>query len=69
MIFERELETMPREQLRSLQTERLRALVGYLKERVPLYRERLRDTEPGDVVSVDDVQQLPFTRKDDLRDT
>jgi phenylacetate-CoA ligase len=69
VIFERELETMPREQLRSLQTERLRALVGYLKERVPLYRERLRDTEPGDVVSVDDVQQLPFTRKDDLRDT
>jgi phenylacetate-CoA ligase len=69
VIFEPELETMPREQLRSLQTERLRALVGFIKARVPLYQERLRDLEPGDIASVEDVQQLPFTRKDDLRDT
>ena len=69
MIFEPELETMPREQLRLLQAERLRALVGYVKERVPLYRERLADVAEADIVSVDDLQRLPFTRKDDLRDT
>jgi phenylacetate-CoA ligase len=69
VIFDPELETMPREQLRSLQAERLRSLVGYVKERVPLYRERLADLAPGDVVSVDDVQRFPLTRKDDLRDT
>jgi phenylacetate-CoA ligase len=69
VIFERELETMPREKLRSLQAERLRALVAYARERVPLYRERLRELAPGDLASVDDLQQLPFTRKDDLRDT
>jgi phenylacetate-CoA ligase len=69
VIFETELETLPREQLRALQTERLASLVGYVRERVPLYRERLADVEPGDIVSVEDLRRLPFTHKDDLRDT
>jgi phenylacetate-CoA ligase len=69
VIFEPDAETMPRERLGDLQAERLRALLGYVKERVPLYRERLADVEPGDVASVDDLEGLPFTRKDDLRDT
>ena len=69
MIFEPELERLPRERLRELQTERLRSLVAYVKKRVPLYRERLADVELGDIVSVDDLRRLPFTRKNDLRDT
>ena len=69
MIFEPELETLPREQLRALQAERLRWLIAYVKDRVPLYRDRLADVEPGDITSVDDLQRLPFTRKDDLRET
>ena len=69
MIFEPELETLPREQLRSLQTARLRALIAYVKERVPLYQERLADVEPAQISDVDDLRELPFTRKDDLRDT
>ena len=69
MIFEPEAETMGREQLRALQTGRLQALVGYVKERVPLYRERLGGVEPGDLASPEDVRRLPLTRKTDLRDT
>jgi phenylacetate-CoA ligase len=69
LIFEPELETLPREQLIALQLERLRSLVGYVKERVPLYRERLAGVESGDIASVADLRRLPFTRKDDLRDT
>src|SRR5437763_7964840 len=69
VIFEPELETLPREQLRELQADRLRALIGYVRERVPLYRERLADVEAGDIASIDDLAGLPFTRKDDLRDT
>ena len=69
MIFEPELETLPRERLRTLQTERLRSLIAYVKERVPLYRERLADVRPADIASVDDLRRLPFTRKDDLRET
>src|SRR5436189_95007 len=67
--FEPELETLPREQLRDLQADRLRALIGYVRERVPLYRERLADVEAGDIASIDDLAGLAFTRKDDLRDT
>jgi phenylacetate-CoA ligase len=69
VIFERDAETMPRERLQSLQTDRLRALIDYVKERVPLYRARLADAEPEDIASLDDLRGLPFTRKDDLRDT
>jgi phenylacetate-CoA ligase len=69
VIFERELETMPRHELGALQTRRLRSLVGRVRERVPLYRERLADIDPVDITSLDDLRRLPFTRKDDLRDT
>ncbi len=68
MIFEPDLETLPRERLRELQAERLRALVARVKERVPLYRDRLAAVEPEQIRSVDDVRRLPFTHKDDLRD-
>jgi phenylacetate-CoA ligase len=69
MIYEPAAETLPRERLRSLQADRLRSLVAYVKGRVPLYRERLAGVEPEDIASVDDLRELPFTRKDDLRDT
>ncbi len=69
MIFEPDLETMPRELLQALQLERLRKLVAVVKERVPLYRDRLSDVDAGDIDSLDDLARLPFTRKTDLRDT
>jgi phenylacetate-CoA ligase len=69
VIWEPEAETLPREQLRSLQTARLGSLVDYAKGRVPLYTERLADVEAEDIASLDDLPRLPFTRKEDLRDT
>jgi phenylacetate-CoA ligase len=69
MIFDPQAETLPRESLRSLQTERLRSLIRTVKQRVPLYRDRLADVEPSDLASLDDLRSLPFTRKEDLRDT
>jgi phenylacetate-CoA ligase len=65
LILEREFETMPRERLGEVQLQRLRALVGYVRERVPLYRERLAGVE---LRSLDELRRLPFTRKDDLRE-
>ncbi len=65
MIFEPELETMPPERLRTLQSERLRDVVARVKELVPWYRDRLAGIE---VDSLDDLPKLPFTRKSDLRD-
>jgi phenylacetate-CoA ligase len=71
MIFEPEFEAMPRERLRTLQGERLSRLVRYLDDRVPFYRRRLDQAgvAPGDVRSLDDLASLPFTRKEDLRET
>jgi phenylacetate-CoA ligase len=69
VILEPELETMGRERLRSLQLERLRSLVSRMKERVPLYRERLAGVDPAELGSLGDLRELPFTRKDDLRET
>ncbi len=65
MIFERELETLPRSELRRLQSHRLRRVVAYVRERVPFYAKRL---EGIDVHSTDDLPFVPFTRKADLRD-
>jgi phenylacetate-CoA ligase len=69
VIWEPEAETLAREQLQSLQTARLRSLIDYVKQRVPLYAQRLANVEPEDIASLDALPQLPFTRKDDLRDT
>jgi phenylacetate-CoA ligase len=65
-----ELETMPREQLRALQLRRLRATVENAYGNVPPMRRRLdaAGVRPEDIRSLDDLQQLPFTLKSDLRD-
>ncbi|MBD0328611.1 MAG: phenylacetate--CoA ligase [Thermoleophilia bacterium] len=68
-MFEPELEALGRERLRALQLDRLRTLLAYVKARIPLYRERLRDVDPAELTSLDDLARLPFTRKDDLRET
>jgi phenylacetate-CoA ligase len=69
VIFEPALELLPPDELATLQLARLRALVARVKERVPLYGERLADVGPDDLASLDDLRRLPFTHKDDLRDT
>jgi phenylacetate-CoA ligase len=69
VIFEPALETMSRDERAEIQLTRLRLLVERVQERVPLYEERLADVDAGGVRSLDDLRSLPFTRKDDLRDT
>jgi phenylacetate-CoA ligase len=63
------VETMPREQLRELQLQRLKETVRRAYEKVPFYREKFKASglEPGDIKSLDDLARLPFTLKDDLR--
>ena len=64
------VEALERERLDELKLERLRSTVDRLYEKVPFYRERLDEAgfKPGDVKSLDDLQRLPFTYKEDLRD-
>lgn len=68
--WDRKMETMPREGLENLQLERLRETVQRVYERVPFYRQALKERgiEPGDIKSLADLGKLPFTVKQDLRD-
>ena len=64
-------ECMPREEIRILQSRRLQKLVDRVYNNVPHYREKMiaAGVEPGDIRTVDDIVKLPFTVKQDLRDT
>ncbi len=61
---------LPREQLRTLQSQRLIELVKQAYK-VPLHRKRMDEmgVKPEDIKSIDDIVKLPFTQKTDLRDT
>ena len=68
--FDRAAETLPRPALERLQLRRLRGTVREACENVKLHRDRMRELgiTPRDVRSLDDLRQLPFTLKSDLRD-
>jgi len=61
---------MPREELETLQVERLRRTVAYARERVPFYANAFEEkgVTGDDIQSLDDLHRLPFTVKNDLRD-
>jgi phenylacetate-CoA ligase len=60
---------LPTVEKRSLQGERLAALVARLAASGnPFWTERLADVDPTSITSVDDLGSLPFTVKQDLRD-
>ncbi len=69
-IFQPEIETMSREDIRALQLERLKWQVKRVYENVPMYRERMDEAgvKPEDIQSLEDLAKLPFTTKQDLRD-
>ena len=65
------IERVPRAELERLQLDRLRAVVARVFDRVPFYRRRLGEVglTPGGIRSLADLQRLPFTTKDDFRET
>ncbi len=70
LYWEEEIETLPRVGLESIQLKRLQALVARVYETVEPYRRKMvaAGIEPGDIHQLSDLQKLPFTTKDDLRD-
>ncbi|MDQ6643949.1 MAG: AMP-binding protein, partial [Chloroflexota bacterium] len=64
-------ETMSRAELTALQTQRLQHQVTRAYESVPFYKQALveRSVHPRDIQSLDDLERLPFTIKDDFRAT
>ena len=68
--FNPEQETLTREGIKALQLERLQATVKHCMNS-PFYKKRFEEMglKPEDIKSLDDVRKLPFTTKQDLRDT
>ena len=64
-------ECMPREEMNRLQGARLVDTVKRIYHNVPFYREKMqkKGVEPGDIKTIEDLSKLPFTYKQDLRDT
>lgn len=68
--YQPEIETMPVEEIQTLQSERLVKQVKYVYEHVAFYRDRMdkAGVKPEDIRGIEDLHKLPFITKDDLRD-
>lgn len=69
-IWNKEFETMPREELEKVQLDRLQNTVKRVYENVAFYRAKMDEAgvKPEDIKTLKDLSKLPFITKDDLRD-
>src|SRR5512136_1342221 len=71
MYYNDEFETLPRPALEALQLKRLKQTLERVYANVPFYKGTLdkAGVRPGDVKGLDDLKKLPFTYKQDMRDS
>ncbi|MEW6660919.1 MAG: phenylacetate--CoA ligase family protein [Bacillota bacterium] len=69
MIWDKEVECLPRSQMAAVQLERLKQTVEWAYQRVPFYRQLLDQAgiNPEKIRTLADLEYLPFTVKDHLR--
>ncbi|MBE5740277.1 MAG: phenylacetate--CoA ligase [Clostridiales bacterium] len=70
MIWSKE-ETLSRKEMEELQLARLQETVQRVYEKVPYYRAKMdaAGVKPQDIQTLADLSKLPFTTKQDMRDT
>ena len=68
--YQREIETMPVEDIKKLQSEKLVKQVKHVYDNVPYYRALMdeKGVKPKDIHGIEDLHLLPFLSKADLRD-
>ena len=68
--YQKEIATMPIEEMKKLQSEKLVKQVKHVYENVPYYKNLMdeKGVKPDDIKSIDDIHKLPFLTKADLRD-
>jgi len=68
--FQEEFETMPVEEIKKLQSQKLVKQVKNVYNNVEYYRNLMdkKGVKPEDIKSIDDLHKLPFLKKDDLRE-
>ncbi len=69
-FFNEKMETMTRAEIETLQLKRLQATVRHCMNS-SFYKKRFQEAgiAPEDIKSLDDLKRIPFTTKQDLRDT
>ena len=68
--WNKNIETMPRSEMKKHQLKLLKGLVKLCYDNTAFYRNKLKNAgiSPDDIKTFEDIQKLPFTVKDDLRD-
>lgn len=71
MIWNETIECATRDEMRKIQTERLVETVQRIYHSIPGYRHKMQSAGlvPSDIRSIDDLVKLPFTTKQDMRDS
>jgi len=66
-----EVETLPRDKMTALQSEKLRRQVQHVWDHLPYYHHLMEEkgVTPADIRGIEDLHKLPFLTKHDLRDT
>lgn len=70
MIWDKEAECCSHKKTEELQLERLRHMVEKAYDRVPFYKKKFDEAgiRPSDITSLSDIEKIPFTTKNDMRE-
>ncbi len=70
LYYQKDIETMPVEEIKKLQSEKLVKQVKHVYENVEYYRNLMdeKGVKPEDIKGIEDLHKLPFLTKADLRD-
>ena len=68
--YQRDVETMSRDEMKKLQSEKLVKQVRHVYDNVPYYKNLMdeKGVTPDDIHGIEDLHKLPFLSKADLRD-
>ena len=68
--YQPEIETMPVDKMKELQSERLVKQAQFVYDNVKFYHDKMDEAgvKPQDITGIEDLHKLPFITKDDLRD-
>ncbi|MCD6354864.1 MAG: phenylacetate--CoA ligase [Prolixibacteraceae bacterium] len=70
MIWNEKIECATRDEMKAIQSERLKRTIERVYHNIPAYRAKMQEKGliPDDIKGVDDLSKLPFTNKSDLSD-
>jgi len=71
LYWDKETETLPRDRLEALQLERFKERMRYLYDNSPMYKRKYdaAGIRPEDIRTLDDIRHVPFTIKEELRES